>query len=114
MSILLLAGCIRCVTEHLADLLHTWNRQALYTFTVYPSKSYFAFVLERFSEFCSGLSHIEGLAGLHTLMPIPPQAIEKAGTNNPLGLHRAEANTSLSGEPIYSSIRFNGITDNMC
>lgn len=74
------------------------NSQALYTFTVYPSKSYFAFVLERFSEFCSSLSHIEGLAGLHTLMPIPPQAIEKAGKNNPLGLDRAKPDTSLSGQ----------------
>ncbi|RYP57061.1 hypothetical protein DL770_010766 [Monosporascus sp. CRB-9-2] len=70
--------------------------QSLYTFTVYPSESYLKFALERFHEFCSGFSHIEGLAGLQTIMPIPPQAIEKASGNNPLGLERARPGTSLT------------------
>ncbi|KAM5383757.1 hypothetical protein ACJZ2D_001746 [Fusarium nematophilum] len=71
--------------------------QVHYTFTVYPSEAYLSFILAKFSEFCSSLAHIQGLAGLHTVMPIVPRAIRKAGKSNPLGLDRAKPGKSLSG-----------------
>lgn len=73
-------------------------RQTHYTFTVYPSEAYLAFILAKFTEFCSSFAHIQGLAGLHTVMPIPPRAIKKSGKSNPLGLDRARSGKSLSGE----------------
>ncbi|ROT35238.1 FAD-binding domain-containing protein [Sodiomyces alkalinus F11] len=54
------------------------------------------FLLDRFSQFYSSFSHIEGLFGLHTVMPIPPSAIEKAGKNNPVGLDRARPGENLT------------------
>ncbi|PNH28452.1 hypothetical protein BJF96_g8273 [Verticillium dahliae] len=74
------------------------NTQVHYTFTVYPSEAYLAYILAKFSKFCSSFAHIQGLAGLHTVMPIPPRAINKAGRTNPLGLDRAKPGKSLSGE----------------
>ena len=73
-------------------------RQTHYTFTVYPSEPYLSFVLQKFSEICSSFAHIQGLAGLHTVMPITPRAIKKAGGNNPLGFDRARPGESLTGE----------------
>ncbi|EGY19192.1 FAD binding domain-containing protein [Verticillium dahliae VdLs.17] len=78
--------------------------QVHYTFTVYPSEAYLAYILAKFSKFCSSFAHIQGLAGLHTVMPIPPRAINKAGRTNPLGLDRAKPGKSLS--VFYIGVQF--------
>ncbi|KAL2869043.1 FAD-binding oxidoreductase [Aspergillus lucknowensis] len=83
--------------------------QTHYSLTVYPSLEYFRFLRERFSEFCAGFSHIEGFAGLHTLMAITPAAIAKAGRNNPIGLNRARPDTTLT--VLYLGLQFNNEED---
>ncbi|ROT41605.1 FAD binding domain-containing protein [Sodiomyces alkalinus F11] len=83
--------------------------QTHFTFTVYPNESYLSYILDKWVEFCSSISHIEGLTGLQTVMPISTLAIEKSGINNPLGLDRAEPGRPLT--VFYLGLQFNNVED---
>lgn len=99
-----------CSEVNLAESTSLTPRsQSHYTFTVYPDEAYFSKLFDLWEKFCVSMAHVDGFNGLHTVMPITPQAIAEGirRGHNALGIDQAKPNTTLSGKTVAQQQNYN-------